>query len=119
MPETDGPMGLTLADGAELTVVRAQAGGQGDFLSTLPMLIFIVAIFYFLVIRPQNKAREDHAKMLAALKKGDEVVTDGGIIGVVQEVHAARVLLRIAAPEVNVWFLTESVKAVLPKQEAS
>ena len=119
MPNPDGLQSLTRADDADLVVVPAQAGGGGDFLSTLPMLIFIVAIFYFLVIRPQNKAREDHSKMLAALKKGDEVVTDGGIIGVVQEVHAARVLLRIAPPDVNVWFLTDSVKGVVPQQEAS
>ena len=118
MSAFDGPQSLTLADGTELALVRGQAGG-GDFMSTVPMLIFIVAIFYFLVIRPQNKAREDHGKMLAALKKGDEVVTDGGIIGVVQEVHAARVLLRIAPPDVNVWFLTDSVKGVVPQQEAS
>jgi preprotein translocase subunit YajC len=63
---------------------------QGSGSSGLSILLFqIVAIglvFYFLVIRPQGQARKKHADMLAALKKGDEIMTAGGIIGKVKDI---------------------------------
>lgn len=83
----------------------------GDLFATLPMLVLIFAIFYFLVIRPQNKQREEHRKMLAALKKGDEVVTDGGIVGVVQRVDDNKVEVEVS-PKVRITFMTESIRSV-------
>lgn len=68
---------------------------QGSGSSGLSILLFqIVAIglvFYFLVIRPQGQARKKHAEMLAALKKGDEIMTSGGIIGRVKDIKEDRV----------------------------
>ncbi len=64
----------------------AMAGGQGGaeggsaFMSFLP-LILIIVIMYFLILRPQAKKQKDRQKMLDAVKKGDEVVTAGGIHG--------------------------------------
>ena len=89
----------------------------GDLTSTLMMLGVIFAIFYFLVIRPQNKQRDEHQKMLAGLKKGDSVVSDGGIVGVVHQVEGDRVEVEIA-PKVRVTFLTQSVQAKLDEKEA-
>lgn len=64
-----------------------QGGGAG---LGLPMLLFqIVAIglvFYFLIIRPQSAARKKHGELLANLKKGDDVMTVGGLIGVVKDI---------------------------------
>ncbi len=60
-------------------------------------LIAIVAIFYLLLIRPQRKERRRHQEMVAALKKGDEVVTAGGIVGKV--IHAQERRLTIATAE--------------------
>ncbi|MCB9758757.1 MAG: preprotein translocase subunit YajC [Alphaproteobacteria bacterium] len=105
-------------DPGTLVLAQASSPPQGDLLSTLPMLIIIFGIFYFLVIRPQNKAREEHKTMLAALKKGDRVVTDGGIIGVVQQVESDQVEIEVA-PKIRMTFLTESVKGRLGDQEAS
>lgn len=51
------------------------------------------AIFYFLLIRPQSQARKKHAELLANLKKGDEVVTAGGIIGKVREIKDNRITI--------------------------
>jgi preprotein translocase subunit YajC len=51
------------------------------------------AIFYFLLIRPQSQARKKHAELLAGLKKNDEVVTAGGIIGKVKEIRENRITL--------------------------
>ncbi|MBD3841345.1 MAG: preprotein translocase subunit YajC [Campylobacterales bacterium] len=53
---------------------------QGDFLGSLLPLIVLFAIFYFLIIRPQQKQQKEHTAMLEALQKGDKVVTSGGLI---------------------------------------
>ena len=50
-------------------------------------LILIFVIFYFFLIRPQQKKIKDHKAMVAALKRGDEVVTSGGIVGKIEKVH--------------------------------
>lgn len=55
--------------------------GQGNLTAFLFELILIIGIFYFLLIRPQQKQRRQHEQALSALKKGDEIVTGGGIVG--------------------------------------
>jgi preprotein translocase subunit YajC len=103
------------AHGGALIVVPAQAAaaegapGQPGFLDTLPMLVAIFAIFYFFLIRPQNKARDEHQKLLGSLKKGDEVVTEGGIIGTIFEVHDDRVVLEVAR-EIRLAVLKTSIQ---------
>jgi preprotein translocase subunit YajC len=57
------------------------AGGGMDMFSLLIMPLGMLAIFYFLLIRPQNNRMKKHKELLAALKKGDLVITNGGIIG--------------------------------------
>jgi preprotein translocase subunit YajC len=67
-----------------IALAQAGAGGGGSaspLSNPLFMMVAVIGIFYFLVIRPQSKQRKDHTKMLAELKKGEEVVTQGGIIG--------------------------------------
>lgn len=69
----------------------AQAAGPAgafDFVSLLP-LILIFVVFYFLLIRPQQKKVKDHRAMVEALKKGDQVITAGGILGKITKVDAA------------------------------
>jgi preprotein translocase subunit YajC len=63
-------------------------------MSFLP-LIAIIAIFYFLILRPQNKKQKETQKMLSALKKGDRVVTIGGIHGVIQSVKESTVIIKV------------------------
>lgn len=74
--------------------VMAPQGGTGGSGGGAAILLFqivaIGAVFYFLIIRPQSKARKQHAQMLENLKKGDEVVTSGGIIGKVKEIKEDR-----------------------------
>lgn len=67
----------------------------GSFVSTIGMMVVLVAIFYFFLIRPQNKKQKETEKMLAALKKGDKVVTIGGIHGVVASVKEKTIVLRV------------------------
>jgi len=80
--------------------------------SPLVMLVIFIGIFYFLVIRPQNTARNEHARLLAGLKKGDKVVTDGGIVGVVWQVDDEQVLVEISE-KVRIPFLKSSVKSLV------
>jgi len=63
--------------------------------SQLITIVLIIGVFYFLLIRPQKKAQEDHRKMLAALKKNDEVITVGGIHGTVANVKDVSVTLKV------------------------
>jgi len=70
-------------------------GAMGAFQAILP-LVFMFAIFYFLLIRPQQKKAKDHRALLDSLKKGDQVVTAGGIHGKVSAIDGDVVLLEVA-----------------------
>ena len=67
-----------------LLLLFAQAGGAGGASSLMPIIVqfaLIVGIIYFIMIRPQQRQRKKHEELLGALKRGDEVVTAGGIVG--------------------------------------
>ena len=72
----------------------AGEGGGNPIMSFLP-LIAIIAIFYFLILRPQSKKQKETQKMLGALKKGDRVVTIGGIHGVIQSVKETTLIVKV------------------------
>lgn len=76
----------------------AQAGGAtgGSPLAFPLMMVAFVAIFYFLLLRPQQKKAKDHQSMIAKLATGDEVVTSGGVLGRITEVGDAFVTLEVA-----------------------
>jgi len=71
------------------------AGGPTSFITTLIPFALIIAVFYFLIIRPQNKKQKETQKMLSALKKGDKIVTIGGIHGTIQSVKESSVIVRV------------------------
>ena len=70
------------------------AEGGNPIMSFLP-LILIIGIFYFLILRPQRKKQKDTQNMLAALKKGDRIVTIGGIHGVIQSIKENTVIVKV------------------------
>jgi preprotein translocase subunit YajC len=76
-------------------LAQAAAQGGGSPLTQFVPLIAIFAIFYFLVLRPQSKKAKEHQAMLADLKKGDEVVTQGGIIGKISGITDAELTLQV------------------------
>jgi len=80
---------------AQMAGKTAGAGQQVIFTTVIP-LVFLFGIFYFLLIRPQAKKASDLQKMLAALKRNDEVVTTGGLIGRIVEISDRVVVLEIA-----------------------
>lgn len=91
----------------------APAGGGDPFLGILP-IIFLFVIFYFLLIRPQQKRAKEHKKMVEALSKGDEVVTNGGLLGRITKVGDHFVTLEIAE-SLEVRVQRNSVAALMPK----
>ena len=95
-----------------------QDGGPGSLFSFTPFII-ILGIFYFLMIRPEKKQRAQHEEMLQGLKKGDKVVTTGGMYGAVVQVQNDIVTLQIAE-NTRVRFNIRSVQSLQedPKQEA-
>lgn len=74
---------------------KAPAAG-GAFGQMLPMMLILFAIVYFLMIRPEQKKQKERQKMLDALKKGDKVVTAGGIHGTVNSVKDKTVMVKIS-----------------------
>ena len=82
---------------ADSFLILAQAaGGNNSPLGMLPILAAMAAIMYFVMIRPQQKQLKEHRALLGALKKGDEVVTQGGLLGRIHEVADRTVTLEIA-----------------------
>lgn len=70
-----------------LLALQSATGGAGGLSMLLFQIVAIGLVFWFLIIRPQSAARKKHAELLSQLKKGDEVMTTGGIIGVVREIR--------------------------------
>ena len=91
----------------------AQANQGFDLLQMLPLVLMFV-LLYFLMIRPQSKKAKEHRAMLAALQKGDEVVTAGGTLGKVTKVGDNFVSIEIA-PNVEMQVQRPSVASVMPK----
>ena len=80
---------------ASFLLQTAGTDQQGSIMMTVMPFILIIAIFYFFIIRPQNKKQKETQKMIDALKKGDKVVTIGGIHGVVSSTKEKTVILKV------------------------
>lgn len=91
----------------------AQTGAAG-LVSMLPMFIGFGLIFYFLIIRPQNKRTRDHRNLIEQVGKGDEVVTSGGILGTVNDINDDFLVVSIA-DNVNIKMKKSSIANILPK----
>ena len=75
-----------------------------EWMSTIGMLVVMLAIFYFLLIRPENKKKKELAKMRSELTIGDEVTTIGGIIGTICAVKEESIVIETSADRVRVEF---------------
>lgn len=94
----------------------AQSGPAAEPNPLFTLLLFggLFVFMYFVVIRPQQKRRKEHAKLVAGLGKGDEVVTTAGILGRINRIEGNFVVLEVA-DKVELKFQREAVHAVLPK----
>jgi len=93
---------------------QADAGGQGSPYVTLIMLAGMFAVFWFLLIRPQQKRAKEHKAMVDTLAKGDEVVTGGGVLGRITHVGPTYVTVEIA-DKIEIKVQRPAIQAVLPK----
>ena len=102
-----------------VTPAYAQAaGGAGpSLMAQLPFFIAIFAIFYFLLIRPQQKKMKEHQAMVAALRRGDQVITQGGVIGKVTKVRDDGEVEVEIAQGVNIRVLKHTIQTVRNKTE--
>ena len=94
----------------------AQAAGgpsTSTWVNILP-LVLIFVVFYFLLIRPQTKRAKEHREMVAKLSAGDEVVTNGGILGRISEIDESFVTLEVA-PKVTIRVQRFQVTQMMPK----
>ena len=89
--------------------------GQG--IAQFIPLILIFVIFYFFLIRPQQKRVKDHKAMVAALKRGDEVITSGGIIGTVDKVMEDDRIEVLISDNVKVQVIRSTITSLLKKEE--
>jgi preprotein translocase subunit YajC len=89
------------------------AASPGGLMSFLPLIV-IFAVFYFMLIRPQMKRSKEHKQLVSQLGKGDEVVTNGGLLGRITEVTDSFITLEIA-DNVQIKLQRQAVTTVMPK----
>ncbi len=95
-------------------MAQAAPAAQGNPIASFLPLILLFVVFYFLLIRPQQKKAKEHKQMVESLKKGDEIVTQGGILGKVTQVGETYLTVEIA-DGVEIRVQNHAVAAVLPK----
>ncbi len=74
----------------------ADAATAPPFWSQLPFIVIMIALFYFMLIRPQSKAKKEQETLISSAKTGDKVVTSGGIVGTIANVKEKSVMIKIA-----------------------
>lgn len=104
-------LGISTANAATTTAAAPQ---QGSFLSVLPMLIIFIAVFYFLLIRPQSKRAKEQRNLLNSLAMGDEVLTTGGIVGRITKLRDNYIVLLISK-DMEMTFQKGAIVSILPK----
>ena len=92
----------------------AASGGTESLLATMLPMVAIFAIFYFLMIRPQQKKQKEHRAMIDAIEKGNEVVTSGGIVGRVAKLTDQYVTVEVAQG-VEITLQRQAIAQLLPK----
>ena len=97
-----------------------QANPAGGLISMLPMLLIMVALFYFMLIRPENKRKKEAEAMRGAVKTGDKIVTIGGIIGTVVNVKEDKIVIETSADQVRMelakWAISSNETAAEAKK---
>ena len=94
-------------------MAQSADSASGGILSFLPLVILFV-VFYFLLIRPQQKKAKQHKNMVAELKKGDEIITNGGLLAKIIDVGENFLTCEIAA-KVEIKVQSNAVSTLLPK----
>lgn len=95
----------------------------GAMASPILMMVLMLVIFYFILIRPENKRKKEAEQMRSAVKKGDKIVTIGGIVGVVVDVKENRIVIETSADQVRMelekWAISSNETAAEAKKAAA
>jgi len=99
-------------------VAMSPQGGSGEsgLMSTLIMFALIIGIFYFLILRPQQKRQKEREKLLESVKKGDKVITTGGLHGTIAGVEEKALLIQVA-DNVKMKFDRSAVTTIVKEGE--
>lgn len=101
-----------------LIAMAPQGGGSANLISTLIMFGAIFLIFYFMIIRPQQKRAKEREKMLSNMQKGDKVITSGGLHGTIAGIDEKTVLLQVG-DNVKMKFERSAVASVITSKEGN
>ena len=93
-----------------LNFLEAPAAGT-DLMSTVIMMVIMVAVFYFMLIRPENKRKKEADEMRSSLRVGDEIVTIGGICGKIVDVKENKIVIETSADRVRIEFVKDAVSS--------
>lgn len=96
---------------------QGSGGGAGSGMMTILMFGSVFAIFWFMILRPQKKQQDQRKAMLEALKRGDRIITSGGLFATVRDVKTDRVVITIGE-NVKVEIAKHAVTGVLESEEA-
>ena len=101
-----------------LTMAQPGQGGgsEGGFVSTIVMFGLIIGIFYFLILRPQQKRQKERQKLLDSVKKGDKIITAGGLHGLIAGVDDKTLLIQVA-DNVKLKFDRSAVATIIREGE--
>lgn len=107
-------MSLFISDAVAAPAPSAPTGAGG--LDMILMIVIFVAIFYFMIFRPQSKRAKEHKALMASMQKGDEVLTNGGLLGKIEKITEDNDYIKVAlSEELTVTIKKEYITAVLPK----
>lgn len=96
-----------------------QANAAGGLVGMLPMLLIMVALFYFMLIRPENKRKKEAEQLRSAMKNGDKITTIGGITGTVVDVKSDRFVIETGADQVRLEMMKWALSTNETAEEAA
>lgn len=96
---------------------QAAVGGMGGMGMTLVYIVIMIAVFYFLLIRPQKKREKQTRSMLNDMRPGDEIITIGGVMGKIVSIKEESVLVESGADRTKLRFEKSAIKQVLTQHD--
>ncbi len=101
-------------------IIFAMSGGGAEggpsFMTSIIFIVLLFVIFYFLMIRPQQKKQKQHQEMVSNLRKGDKIITNGGLYGVISDVKEHMIVVKISE-NVKIELVKSAVATVVNKRE--
>ena len=91
---------------------QAAANSGGQLISTIVMIVALIAVFYFMMYRPQKKQEKETANMLNNLEVGDEITTIGGVIGEIVSITGETVVVATSRDQTKIRFRKSAIKSV-------